>query len=251
MDQRRGGIAGLVLDRGELAIEEGALRRRGDRGEVTAARVVELAGVGRLARILDVLLDAAELQHVDAPAQRRQAGIGRERRLEGLGRGIGTAERQERLPFAGERRRIGRILRQRLVEVRQRRGGVLPRERRIAEPRFGGIERRDLLQNCGVKPLGRFPRRLTGGTTRPMLLDDDWRRQAVGGGRKHEVGKPGRARRHRHVDGLLRAPGHQHEHESDRDPASLAPGGGWLTARQGPPLCGIARAAAWAARPRR
>ena len=97
---RRGRIVPrLVLDGGELAVEKRTFRGRGNRRQVAAPRVFELAGVGRLARALDVLLHGAELQHVHAAAQRRQGGVGGDCRLERRQRGVGTSRGEQGLPF--------------------------------------------------------------------------------------------------------------------------------------------------------
>ena len=68
--------------RRQLAVQERAVGRARDRARVRAHRLVELAVARRLARGGQVLLDAAEPQHFDAPRDVGQRRIGGQRGLE-------------------------------------------------------------------------------------------------------------------------------------------------------------------------
>ena len=181
MIERRIQASGAPFDVGELAVQEGAVGRSFERADVRAARVVQLAGLRQPARGLDLLLLAAEPQHVDAGAQHRQRRIGLERGVEALQRLLLLPQCQQRLGAATERRRVSRVDHHRAIEVQQRILLLLVRQRHVAEPDFRRIERRRLLERGGEVPLGRA--KISGlqpAPTRHVALDRGRRSHAAG-----------------------------------------------------------------------
>ena len=69
-----GGIAISLLDGGELAIEERAVGRGGNRILVRLSGLIEMTGVSGLARAVDVRLDTLESQDVNPVPQTGTAG---------------------------------------------------------------------------------------------------------------------------------------------------------------------------------
>ena len=71
--ERRVQVTLAPLDVGELAVQERAVGRGGDRLVVQAARLVEPARFRRLARLGHIVLQASETQHLDAACAARQS----------------------------------------------------------------------------------------------------------------------------------------------------------------------------------
>ena len=179
--ERRIQPSGAPFDVGELAVQERAVRRGLNRGEVRAARGVQLTGLRQLACGRDVLLLAAEPQHVETRAQRRERRIGLERGIEALQRLLLLTQGQQRLGAAAERRRIPRIEHYRAIEVQQRVLVLLVREGDVAEPDFRRIERGRLLERGGEVPFGRAKvPGLQPAPTRHVALDRGRRSQPRG-----------------------------------------------------------------------
>ena len=144
--QRLVGGALLTFDGGELAIQERTIGGAGNRAVVERDRVIHAPGPRRLSRAIQVVLLAAEPQHLDAPRQIRQRRIDGQRRLECRQRVGLPVQRQQRLPASDQRRQILRLPLERPIEVRQRRLHVLARDLQPAQGRRCRIECRRRLQ---------------------------------------------------------------------------------------------------------
>jgi len=93
--ERRVRVASLAIDDRQLAVQERAIGRAGDRALVRADGLVRLAGPRGLARGANRLLQTAELQDLDLPPQIGEGRVGDGRRFECGGR-VGIAvQRQE------------------------------------------------------------------------------------------------------------------------------------------------------------
>ena len=254
-----------MLDGGELAIEERALGRGGDRRQVAARAPRRACPASAALRAFSMFCwTPRNLSTSTRPRSDGQRRIRRERGLEGVGRRVGAPLREQRLPFARERRSVGGVARQRAIEVRQRRlprpcGRARHSPGRLRRDRTPGVcfedGREVAFGGLGVARLEHLPRRL-------MLGRRPRRREVGRRGRKDVVGEPRRAGGHRRDDRLLaRTPA-----SSTRTMAiairlarvrlsgygetpPLAPDGDGR--RDGEPPFGSARAGAWAARLRR
>ena len=215
--ERRIEIGRAPFDRRKLAVEKRALRRRGDRALIGLPGFVELTAVGELARRRDLLLDVAKPEHLGAALQVRQRRIRRDRRFERAERGVGAAEREQRVPLPRERRGVRRVLRERAIEVRNRRLRILARQRDVSEAGFGRIERggdsRDRVERpvrvADVSRLQELPRRT-------VLVDERGRGRPRRRRGEHEVGKLRRRDRWRGRGWSVRAGSDQTEEHENR-----------------------------------
>src|SRR5262249_2512525 len=105
-------------------------------------RLIELALPGHLAGTGDALLDAPELQDLDAAADVAERGIGGERRFESRERLVLAVQRDQRLRPPEQRRHVLPLRLERAIEVRQRGFRIFLRQLQVSERRFGGKKRR-------------------------------------------------------------------------------------------------------------
>ena len=206
------------FDVGEIAEEEGAFRRRGDRLLVGAGSFVESAGLRGLAGGRDVFLRRFRLQHLDAPADVGQRGIAAQRGFEIHQRFRLFRFREHRFPAADECRHIIGAIGQHVIEMLQGRVVVFARERHVSKRRLARIKRRRALQErlktffrlTQIARLEKLPPGVVGGLERvqPRIgRRQNWR---------NEIGEPRDDHRGRHQ---LRAAGAHAEDQQDRRPA--------------------------------
>lgn len=160
LERRRAG-AELPLHETELAMQERAVGRRLDGATVGQPGLLELAAGGRAACRLDDVLQAAELEHLDPPAEvgrnllrDRFGSVSCQRRFEDGQRVRVALEREQRLPLADQRRDVARLSLQRDVERHHRALGVSPRQRDVGEAGLCRIQHRDALQPGFERALG-------------------------------------------------------------------------------------------------
>jgi hypothetical protein len=144
----------LLLDAGQVSIQESGIRRGRDRLLINRRRLVPASRVGGRLGAAEHVLRGAEPQHVDAAAQLGERGILRQRRFKVGERIFVAIELKQHAAAADQRRHVRRVRLQRAIESRHRILLVAARHQQVGHRRFRWIERGLLLERRREFALG-------------------------------------------------------------------------------------------------
>ena len=104
-------------------------------------RLVEPAGLRRLARVRHIVLQTPDAKHFDARAQGPEVGVRNDGRLEALERHVPLAQAEKRLAPADKRGNVSRIGDDRPIEVSRGVVEILLGQRDVAQANLRRVER--------------------------------------------------------------------------------------------------------------